>query len=87
MVFWQVIHSCLTTLQGWLKDLWYDSTNQHLDNGRVVATVAIATLIGSTIWNMHLGKEINLAELGVALTSILGGLQFYVYHDRKQNAS
>jgi hypothetical protein len=74
-------------LKKWAKDLWYDSTNHHLDNGRVIATISIATLIASTIWNMHLGKEINLAELGTGLTAILGGLQFYVYHDRKTNGT
>jgi hypothetical protein len=66
-----------------LKDLFYDPTNEHLDNGRCVVALSLTTLIGAVIWNMHLRKEINLSELGVGLAAILTALVVYLYHDRK----
>lgn len=74
-------------LKQWLKDLVYDSTNSHLDNGRCIAFVSIATLVSAVTWNMHLKQPINLSELGVGLSAILTALVVYVYKDRKQNAS
>lgn len=76
----------IRTVKQWLKDLFYDSTNSHLDSGRCIAAFSMVTLIGSTVWNMHLGKEINLSELGTGLSLVLGALVVYIYHDRKQNA-
>lgn len=72
---------------GWirdrLKDLLYDKDNVHLDNGRCIAALSLFTLVGATIWNMHLRKEINLSELGVGLSAILTALVIYVFKDRK----
>lgn len=70
-----------------LKDIFYDATNAHLDIGRCLAYLALLSLVGSAGWNMHLGKEINLSEYGAGLTAVLGGLQFYIYHDRKTNGN
>lgn len=70
-----------------LKDVFYDASNAHLDIGRCLGYLFADAIIGAAIWNMHLGKEINLAEFGTALTAVLGGLQLYIIHDRKQNAS
>jgi hypothetical protein len=74
---------------GWirdrLKDLLYDASNEHLDNGRCIAALALFTFVGATLWNMHLHKEINLSELGVGLSAILTALVIYVFKDR-QNA-
>lgn len=81
-----MVYRTLRWLGDRLKDLFYDSTNQHLDNGRIVAALSMASLVGAMIWNMHLGKEINLAELGSCEAAILGALYIYIYHDRKQNA-
>lgn len=66
-----------------IKDLIYDSTNKHLDNGRVIAAVSLYLLAKAVAWNMHLQKEINLSELGVGLSAILTALVIYVYKDRK----
>jgi hypothetical protein len=68
-----------------LKDLFYDPSNQHLDNGRCIVAVSIATLVGAVGWNMHLHKEIELSQLGTGLAAILTALVVYLYHDRKQN--
>lgn len=76
----------LKTLKSWFKDLFYDSTNTYLDSGRVISAVSLFTLVGATVWNMHLHKEISLSELGTGMAAILTALVVYVYHDRKQNA-
>jgi hypothetical protein len=68
-----------------LKDLFYDATNNHLDNGRCIAYLALVSLIGAAGWNMHLHKEINLAEFGAGLSGVLTALVIYIYHDRKVN--
>lgn len=68
-----------------LKDLFYDASNEHLDNGRCVVAASLSTLIGAVVWNMHLHKEIGLSELGTGLAAILTALVVYLYHDRKQN--
>jgi hypothetical protein len=68
-----------------LKDLFYDPTNEHLDNGRCVVAASLSTLIGAVLWNMHLHKEIALSELGTGLAAILTALVVYLYHDRKAN--
>lgn len=75
------------TLKQWFKDLFYDPTNTHLDSGRCIVALSLSTLISAVAWNMHLHKEINLAELGAGLSAILGALVAYLYHDRKQNGS
>lgn len=69
-----------------LKDIFYDSTNTHLDIGRLIGYQAVVILVGSILWNMHLGKELSIAEVGTALVGLLGALQFYIYKDR-QNGS
>lgn len=66
-----------------LKDLLYDKDNIHLDNGRCIAALSLFTLVSATGWNMHLGKEINLSELGVGLSAILTALVIYVFKDRQ----
>jgi hypothetical protein len=68
-----------------LRDVFYDSTNQHLDNGRCMAYLALATLVGAAVWNMHMHLEIKLSELGSGLAAVLTVLVAYVYHDRKVN--
>jgi hypothetical protein len=70
-----------------LKDLLYDSNNGHLDNGRCIAALSLMTLIGATVWNMHIHKEIALSDLGTGMAAILTALVVYVYHDRKTNGS
>ena len=70
-----------------LKDVFYDASNNHLDIGRCLAYWAMLTLVGATVWNMHMHLEIKLGELGAALTAVLGGLVAYIYHDRKTNGS
>jgi hypothetical protein len=69
-----------------LKDLFYNSTNDHLDSGRCIAFLSLSTLVCAVGWNMHLRKEINLSELGVGLSAILTALVIYVFKDR-QNAA
>lgn len=69
-----------------LKDLLYDATNEHLDNGRCIAGLALFSLVGAALWNMHLHKEIDLSAFGTGMSLVLGALVAYLYHDRKQNA-
>ena len=71
-----------------LKDLLYDPTNGHLDTGRVAAWLAIVASLGAAVWNVHLRKEIDLGVTGfpAGLAALLGALQFYLYHDRKNDA-
>jgi hypothetical protein len=75
----------LRTLKNWLKDLLYDSTNDHLDNGRFIAFLSLITMISATCWNIHLKQEIKLNDLGNGLGVVLTALVIYVYHDRKLN--
>lgn len=69
------------------KDLFYDPTNKHLDSGRCVVALSLLTIMDAVAWNMHLGKEINLNELGVGLAAVLTALVVYLYHDRKNSDS
>lgn len=70
-----------------IKDLLYDSTNTHLDNGRLIAFLSLGALVIAAGWNMHLHKEINLSEFGTGMAAILTALVVYVFHDRKTNDS
>jgi hypothetical protein len=72
-------------LKRWFKDLFYDSTNTHLDVGRVICAVTLALLADAVFWNMYLRQPINLSELGTGEGVILTALVAYIYHDRKQN--
>jgi hypothetical protein len=69
-----------------LKDLFYDPANDHLDSGRCIAWISLATLLSAVVWNMHLHQSINLTELGTGLSVILTALVVYVFKDR-QNAA
>lgn len=70
-----------------LKDLFYDPTNTHLDGGRVAGWVTILSLIGAAVWNIHLGKEIDIGPGGfpAGLTMLLGAAAVYLIKDRQQN--
>lgn len=57
-----------------LKDVFYDTDNEHLDGARVLAYLTIFVELRATGHNMALGKEIDLGPggLGGGLTGILG---------------
>lgn len=81
------MHKILSTLKLWFKDLFYDSNNEHLDNGRVIAFAALSLLAVAVEHNMKLKLEIHLDQLGQGLGVVLTALVVYVWHDRKQNAA
>lgn len=68
-----------------LKDLFYDYTNTHLDPGRVTGWITILSLIGAAVWNIHLGKEIDLGVTGFpgGLAALLGAAVIYIIKDRQ----
>jgi hypothetical protein len=70
-----------------LKDLLYDPSNEHLDNGRCIAALSLLSLVGAAGWNMHLHKEIDLSAFGTGMSLVLGALVAYLYHDRKQSGT
>lgn len=76
-----------TLIKKWLKDIFYDPTNDHLDNGRLLAYACIGILYVAVRHNMLLKAEIHLDQLGTGLAAILTALVVYVYHDRKSNGS
>lgn len=45
-------------------DLWKGPGNAYWDLGRIAATISILSLIGGQLWNIHLGKEIDLGPGG-----------------------
>jgi hypothetical protein len=57
----------------WLRDLFYGPGNIYLDLGRILSTLVALALIGGQLWNMYLGKEIDLGPggLGGGLAAIL----------------
>lgn len=70
-----------------LKDLFYDPTNTHLDPGRVAGWVTIVSVVGATVWNVHLGQPIDLGVGGLpgGLASLLGAAVIYLIQDRKRS--
>ena len=54
-----------------LKDLFYGTGNVHLDLGRVLSFFSILTPIAAAGYNMWLGKEIELQELGMGLAAVV----------------
>lgn len=48
-----------------LKDLFYGPGNTYLDLGRIISTAVAIALIGAQLWNIHLGKEIDLGPGGL----------------------
>jgi hypothetical protein len=67
----------LLTLVRWLaarlKDLFYGPGNAYLDLGRILATAVALALIGAQLWNIYLGKEIDLGPggLGGGLAAVI----------------
>jgi len=57
-----------------LKDVFYDTDNEHLDGARVIAYVAILSELWAVKHNMQLKQPIDLGPggLGGGLTGILG---------------
>jgi hypothetical protein len=57
-----------------LKDIFYDTDNEHLDGARVIAYVAILSELWAVKHNMQLKQPIDLGPggLGGGLTGILG---------------
>lgn len=57
-----------------LKDVFYDTDNEHLDGARVIAYVAIVAELAAVRHNMILRQAIDLGPggLGGGLTGILG---------------
>jgi hypothetical protein len=78
---------CFVWCQDRLKDIFYDSTNNHLDHGRVAAFLSINTLIVATFWNMHLHQAIDLGPsgLGGGLGALLTAAVVYMYKDRQSS--
>ena len=70
-----------------VKDLLYDPGNNHLDAGRVAGWVAMIGVLSGVVWNIHLGKEIDLGVTGLpgGLGALLGALVVYLIRDRAQN--
>lgn len=56
-----------------LKDLFYGPANAYLDLGRILAALTSLALIGAQLWNIYLGKEIDLGPsgLGGGLAAVL----------------
>lgn len=56
-----------------LKDLFYGPGNVYLDLGRILATATAVALIGAQVWNIWLGKEIDLGPggLGGGLAAVI----------------
>jgi hypothetical protein len=78
----------LRWLSARLKDLLYDPSNCHLDPGRVTGWLTIITIIVAALWNIHLGKEIDLGVTGLpgGLAALLGAAVVYLIKDRQQAA-
>lgn len=56
-----------------LRDLFFGPGNVYLDLGRVLSTIMAVALIGAQLWNMWLGKEVDLGPggLGGGLAAVL----------------
>ncbi len=48
-----------------LKDLFAGPGNKYWDLGRIVSAFSVVTLIGATIWNMHLRQPIDIGPSGL----------------------
>ena len=47
------------------KDLWFGPDNEYLDLGRVLSTIAVLSIVGGQLWNIRLGKELDLGPAGL----------------------
>jgi len=81
------LHKTFEWISERLKDVFYDSNNGHLDNGRCLAYIFAALLVVAVRHNMLLKLEIPLDKLGEGMAAILSALVIYVYHDRRTNGS
>jgi hypothetical protein len=72
-----------------LKDLWYGPDNNHLDSGRVLAWIAIWSLIAGQAHDIYLKQPIDLGPggLGGGLAAVVGALGVYLFKDRQQAAT
>jgi hypothetical protein len=68
-----------------LKDLLYDPTNAWLDPGRVASWLSILAVVLAAVWNIHLGKEIDLGATGfpAGLAAILTVAIVYIHKTRQ----
>jgi hypothetical protein len=78
---------------GWIaerfKDLWYGPGNDHLDSGRVLAWIAVTSLIAGQVQDIYLRQPIDLGPggLGGGLAAVVGALGVYLFKDRQQAAT
>ncbi len=70
-----------------IKDLLYDPTNKHLDNGRMVGHACIVLFGAAVIHNLRLKEAIDLQAMGTGLSLLVGALVIYILKDRQQNGS
>ena len=56
-----------------LRDLFYGVGNKHLDLGRVLAFIVTIALVLGQLWNVLLGKELDLGPggLGGGLAAVI----------------
>lgn len=54
-----------------LKDLFYGPGNGYADLARILAFVGLMAEVGALLWNISLGKEIDLVGLGGGIAAIL----------------
>jgi hypothetical protein len=73
MTFWRTIRRFFRWLADRIKDLFYGPGNMYLDLGRILATVTAVALVGAQLWNIYLGKEIDLGPggLGGGLAAVI----------------
>lgn len=71
----------MTRLVNFFKDLFYGLGNRHADLGRILAGLAMASMLGGQIWNIHLGQPIDLGPngLGGGLTGVLGAVAALIF--------
>jgi hypothetical protein len=69
------IFSVVRRCGGFVADLFKGPGNHYWDLGRIISGVSVGAMIGAQLWNIHLGKEIDLGPtgLGGGLTAVLGG--------------
>lgn len=67
------------------KDLLFDAQNSHLDWGRLMGILAVASILVAAFGNYHMGKEIDLGPTGLpgGLATILAAAAYYIIRDRQ----
>lgn len=55
----------LRRIWSFIGDLFKGPGNAYWDLGRILSTIVAVALIGGQLWNIHLGKELDLGPTGL----------------------